>query len=219
MDIPSAHVEYVTAFAARNPGKKVIYDIGACTGAWSQLARSLWPDATIIAFEANERMAPLLAHRADKYHIAVLSDQERRRVQWYENLHSPTGDSYYREIATDFYPLDAYRWRETQTLDAVVRRRGFPPPDLVKIDVQGAELDVIRGGIDALRHARDFIIELQHSQYNDGAAMVDVSLPAIERMLNVRCERELFCNNGPDGDYHFVIKKEYKSPRLEEAQR
>ncbi len=205
------HINYLTRFAADTQDKiKVIYDIGACMGEWSALARQLWPRALIFAFEANERMIVKLndTRKINDYHIAVLSNMERKRVQWYENLNSPTGDSYYRESGTGFYPPDAYRWRTTQTLDGAVSRRRFPPADLVKIDVQGSELDIINGGLTTLAHASDIIVELQHDQYNDGAETVDVSLPTIERLLNMQCVSRLFCNNGPDGDYHFQRKHE-----------
>ena len=211
--IPPAHVEYVSTMAG-SITPQVIYDIGACMGSWSWLARRLFPDAVIIAFEASERWQPLLldasSNRAplDACHIAVLSDADHKRVKWYANQETlGTGDSYYREQGTDFYPPDRFVWRDTETLDDVVRRRGFPPPDLVKIDVQGAELDVIRGGLETLRHARDLIIELQHDEYNEGSVRVDASLPEIERALGVTCAARLFCNNGPDGDYHFTKRR------------
>lgn len=40
---------------------------------------------------------------------------------------------------------------ETSTLDAVMDREQLRPPNLVKIDVEGAELDVLRGMIGTLR--------------------------------------------------------------------
>jgi len=41
--------------------------------------------------------------------------------------------------------------------------------DLIKMDVQGAELDVIRGGLPVVRNSRYLLLELQTHNYNLGA--------------------------------------------------
>lgn len=46
-------------------------------------------------------------------------------------------------------------------MDAVVAARSLPPPSFIKLDVEGAELDVLRGGEAVLRASRpDLFIEL-----------------------------------------------------------
>lgn len=91
-----------------------------------------------------------------------------------------------------------------RTLDSVAAERGFPPPDLVKIDVQGSERDVLSGARRTLAAApcARLIVEMQHVRYNEGAPMVTETLSFIES-LGYRCVAPLFCNNGPDGDYGF----------------
>jgi len=93
------------------------------------------------------------------------------------------------------------------TLDTIVKNRGFPLPDLVKIDVQGAEKDIISGGINTLSSAKHLICEMQHTNYNDGAPTVSETKPYIES-LGWECIAPMLCNNGPDADYGFInIKK------------
>ena len=101
------------------------------------------------------------------------------------------------------FPPNVFKVYSTKTLDTVVREKGFPKPDLVKIDVQGAEKDVLAGAVDTFSETRHMIIEMQHQQYNLGAPMVGETRPYIES-LGWTCVAPLFCNNGPDGDYHFV---------------
>jgi hypothetical protein len=118
----------------------------------------------------------------------------------------PGGNSYYREIGFDngkFFPENKYIEMRSKTLDTVVRECGFPLPDLVKIDVQGAEIDILRGGTKTIQNARRLIVELQAIEYNLGAMTADSSLPIIENM-GWKCCDPLFQNNGPDGDYGFV---------------
>ena len=93
--------------------------------------------------------------------------------------------------------------RATRTLDSVVRERGFALPDLVKIDVQGAERDVIEGGRATLASARHLIVEMQCVEYNEGAPKVDTTLPFITG-IGFECVAPKFSDNGPDADYGFV---------------
>ena len=41
------------------------------------------------------------------------------------------------------------------------------------MDVQGAELDVLKGSKNALKHCKDLILELQVVEYNKGAPLKD----------------------------------------------
>jgi hypothetical protein len=75
---------------------------------------------------------------------------------------------------------------------------------LVKIDVQGAEVDIIRGGLNTLKHTTRMIVELQHTEYNKGAPLNIYSLPLIESILPMECVDPLFQNNGSDGYYGFL---------------
>jgi len=90
----------------------------------------------------------------------------------------------------------------TITLDAVASLKRFPPPDLIKMDVQGAELDVLKGAQETIKTAKHIILELQIVEYNKGAPLKDTVIAYMDS-IGYDC-LGLFSNNGPDGDYHFV---------------
>ena len=92
---------------------------------------------------------------------------------------------------------------QSKTLDTVVRLRNFPKPDFVKMDVQGAELDIIKGATETLKTCKHLILELQVVEYNKGAPLRDEVISYL-KTIGFNLQTELFCNNGPDGDYHFV---------------
>lgn len=50
-----------------------------------------------------------------------------------------------------------------RTVDALLRDRGAPAPDAIKIDVEGAELLVLRGAADTLRSVRPTLVVEAHS--------------------------------------------------------
>ena len=203
-DLPDDHIQYLYRLKAQGFEPKVIYDIGSCVLKWAKYARQVWPNARIILFEAFDDVEFL--YKDYDYNIGVLSNVDDNMVKFYQNEYLPAGNSYYREVANpqyNIYPEDKYVVKKTNTLDTVVRERGFPPPDFIKIDVQGSELDVLAGGQNTIRMAKRMIIELQHIEYNLGAKLSDESLEIIEGM-GWTCNDPLFCNNGPDGDYGFI---------------
>jgi len=194
------HVKYLQKLKSEGLEPKVIYDIGSCVLHWTNEAKNIWTDAKYVLFDAFEP-AEFLYEGYD-YHIGVLSDSNKT-VEWWQNDMMPGGNSYYREIGrTDFFTDGMSTVRPTKTLDEVVRERGFPKPDFIKIDVQGCELDILKGATETLKSVKDLVVELQHTEYNKGAPQVQESLPFIES-LGFKCVTPMFAYNGPDADYHF----------------
>lgn len=205
-DLPISHKNYLSYIKKNfNFEPKVIYDIGSCVLHWAKEAQNVWPNAKLYLFEAMDAVENLYKKFNYEYHLGVLSDKEKNII-FYESIISPGGNSYYKENswATDIhYGKNSEKLVKTQTVDNIVSNRNFLPPDLVKIDVQGCELDILRGMTNTLINCKHLIVELQHSQYNTGAPLAEKSIPVIES-LGFKLVTSLFCNNGPDGDYHFI---------------
>jgi FkbM family methyltransferase len=202
--LPNDHLQYL--YKLKNSGfePKVIYDIGSCVLHWTNPVKNIWPDAQIILFDAFAE-AEFLYNGYD-FHIGVLSDTDDVLVKFYQNNYLPGGNSYYREIGcpVNYFPEENYIEKITNKLDTIVKLRNFPLPDLVKIDVQGAEVDVINGGVNTIKNAKHLIVELQHVEYNKGALQAIDSLPLIEKTLNFKCISPCFYTSNFDGDYHLI---------------
>lgn len=169
-----AHIgslELLEMLATTPPG--VIYDIGANVGTWSLLAKALYPAARIEAFE------PLALHTGG-FHQRMASFTDSVR------LHScalgaseGTAEMNIMDFsdASSLLPLtaagqDEFHLRPVAKqsvpvvpLDTLVRRENLPPPDLLKLDVQGYELEVLRGAETCLAHARVVICEASFHTY------------------------------------------------------
>ena len=206
--IPRSHVEYLIKLKEQGYEPKVIYDIGACVLHWTNEARRIWPNAEFVAFEAMNSSEFLFKEQGLKYHIGVLSNETGREVAFYQNDFHPGGNSYYKENpevnpeAPEYFNETHMKLLKTVTLDAVASLKKFPQPDMIKMDVQGSELDVLMGAVESLKTVNHVILELQVVEYNKGAPLKDVVINYMDS-IGFDC-LGMFSSNGPDGDYHFV---------------
>ena len=50
--------------------------------------------------------------------------------------------------------------KETITLDTLVNNKNYPLPDLIKADIQGAEMNMLKGAKKCLENATFLILEI-----------------------------------------------------------
>ena len=151
---------------------KSVLDIGANVGEFSRLCKSLWNDIDILMVEGNENCEPDLKLTGYPYTIELLGDEEKE-VDFYiqsDNIKG-TGCSYYREV-THLYDEPIIVKKTLKKLDDIVNQTF----DIIKIDTQGSELDIIRGGRDTISKASYVILELPIKEYN-------LNSPKIEEII------------------------------------
>lgn len=138
----------------------VFFDIGANVGFFSLVAASSSNrSCRIFAFEARRSAARMLRRnlRANGMHGAVwevaVGDHEGE-VDLMVGEH-PGGATIARDVAEPgAKPLRV----PSITIDAAIESGRLPDPDVVKIDVEGAELAVLRGMARTLRRARPVVV-------------------------------------------------------------
>ena len=205
--IPRTHIEFLMQLKEQGVNPKVVYDIGACVLHWTNEAERIWPDTKYIAFEAMDASEFLFKEKGMNYSIGVLSDRDGKEVEFYCNEYHPGGNSYYKENevvnpdTVNYFGDHNKRKMIAMTLDSVVAFKGFPAPDFIKMDVQGAELDVLKGAQNTLKSVQHVILECQSVEYNKGAPM-NQDVIAYMDSIGFECLGQ-FSNNGPDGDYFF----------------
>jgi FkbM family methyltransferase len=149
----------------------LIVDVGAWEGTWSEMAANVWPHADVLMVEAIEDKFVALRNRfADKHGWriahAVLSGRAGD-VREFQQM--GTGSSIYPELSD--YPRHTGSVI-TQTLDDVVRALELRPKSiLLKLDVQGAELDILAGATHVLSSTQWMALEVSLTPTNAGAPL------------------------------------------------
>jgi len=155
-----------------------IYDIGAFRGEFTSSMRKILPKSEYFLFEGNEIHALELSKLNVSYFIEVLSDANKNQ-QWWSIL--GTGDSLFRENQ-DVYKTISSITKNTKTLDSIIDEHNLALPDLIKIDVQGAELLVLSGGKQAVANAALIFLEIPILEYNKGAPRIDEYLEYMKKV-------------------------------------
>lgn len=154
-----------------------IVDVGANIGNWTRMASGIFPDVPVVMLDGNRDYEPVLRETARTlgprvtYAIGVLGPEDRDAVQFY-SLGSGSGvlpelTTFEREV----------REVPMTTLDGTMRASVGAEelnarPLLMKMDVQGFELEVLRGGMHTLARTGLLILETSLLPYNEGAPLL-----------------------------------------------
>jgi FkbM family methyltransferase len=150
----------------------LVIDVGAYEGDWTRQALPRFPAARFLLVEAQPAKEEILravqngAAGRVAYEIALLGA-----------AHRPTADFYLGETGSTLYPeqtaagMQPVRLPMT-TLDDLVARRSIPGRVFLKMDVQGAELDVLAGAACVLARSDVVLLEASVVAYNAGAPRV-----------------------------------------------
>ena len=148
-----------------------VIDVGAAKGMWSEQAARVWPDAMYLLVDPLVENRSSLAGVADSleratWRMAAVGAMEGTVTI---NVHRDLdGSSLYEEREATV--VGESREVRMVTVDSLVTGASMLPPFLLKADVQGAELEVIRGARAALRDTELVILEVLLFDFFQGKA-------------------------------------------------
>jgi FkbM family methyltransferase len=176
-----------------------IFDIGSSIKHWSNMAKVTFPEAEVYLFDAYDVFQDL--YEGEKYVFVCLSNEDNKDVKFYHKARHISTKSYYlnKEFDSNFF-----KNYKTEKLDTLVDRLGLPQPNLIKINVCGAEKDVIEGGVNTIKKAKHLLVALQNEKYFDAPLAKEVG-PYIES-LGFELKKILDCFQTGMYVYHFENK-------------
>lgn len=200
---------------------ETVLDVGANVGKFARAALGVWPEASVIAFEALPAAARQLgsarqlAGRVEVHAVALGSHDGTITFHPHEYSLSSSALSVPADLQA------RYAWAREgppievplQRLDSLLAGRRLPTPLLVKLDVQGFELEVLGGGLDTLRQASALVIEQAFDTVYEGQPLFGESHRFLEsagwsmvRILDWRREAgrvaEIDCLYAPSASMH-----------------
>jgi FkbM family methyltransferase len=181
-----------------------VVDVGANAGQFTRAALGAWPDARVVAFEPLPEAADALAAMH-----GVVGDIEVHRcalgaadgaTTFYPHRHSLSSSVLRVAPAAGDLPWAEElpgRTVDLRRLDTVMAGRSLDRPALLKLDVQGFELEVVSGATQTLAQVDALLVETAFVAGYEGQptfAAVDRALAergwALARPLDVRRERD-----------------------------
>jgi FkbM family methyltransferase len=170
----------IKALLAELSGTETVWDVGACVGTYTSFIASVLITGTVVGFEPEatnrSRLRMNLTHNASAEHWKIspvaLSDENGTCTLSSEFVEAGGGHHY-------LTANNSGRQIETRQGDSLRKEWELTAPDVIKIDVQGAELAVLSGLKETLRETRSIYLEIHPekcSRYGTTAAETEAFL-------------------------------------------
>lgn len=155
-------------------GKKV-FDVGAYIGLFTLFfARSVGKNGEVVAFEPNPILCNIIKESIllnNFYNVRImqlaLGRRKKRELLIFPRLLPGVGSIENHERVRILRQGNAKAIEvNVDTIDSLIENKKVPIPDLVKIDVQGAEYDVLRGMVKTIKtHKPKILVEIHYIPY------------------------------------------------------
>lgn len=147
--------------------RPVLFDVGGFRGDYTAAFLDRFPDGLALAFEPSaEHFAQMDKHLA-RYRLARLFNVGLGRQSGPATLYKPSTISGLASLtARDVAPFTITETVQLTTIDDVAAREQINAIDLLKIDVEGHELDVLNGAERMLRSGNIRLIQFEFGGAN-----------------------------------------------------
>jgi len=165
------HLNFYRRLKAFNVILNNIIDGGCFKGSWTEKVKKIYPEANFYLIDANPKYKEDCEKFGKFYNFALGQKDEEREFHFSTKLGGETGNSLYKENTNvDF---------ETKTIHVKKLINVVPDIkyDLIKLDLQGAELEVIEGSLHLFEKTKFVQLECPVHDNNIGA-------PKFENYIN-----------------------------------
>jgi len=165
-------MNYQQLFLQVNPNN--FLDIGAHVGDFTLNVKKAFPQCQTVMVEANPFCEEHLQKLGLPYEMIALSSFAGSSELFIETRNRiGSGASIFKEN-TEWYSENNFEKVSVST-DTLDNRNYFADQmiDLVKIDVQGSELEILNGGRKTIRRSKFVLLEVSTLQYNLNAPLMD----------------------------------------------
>jgi FkbM family methyltransferase len=149
----------------------MLFDVGGNVGEWTLEAKRNWPEAQVHVFEPSamhlEKLRPALAALKNVSINALALGAEAGEATLYKDADiTGLASMTRRDLSHVGLSMDLSEAIKVDTLDRYCKDHGIETIDLLKIDVEGHELDVLNGGISMLDARRIAVVQFEFGGCN-----------------------------------------------------
>lgn len=174
--------------------KPVVFDVGANNGQFAAAIFDHWPDACVHSFEPQKQLWQRI------HEFATINNLQDQLFPQWAAVGSTKGEQYFYQNRS---PMSASLIREKAarrtirrvvkvpviTLDDYAQTHGIQQVDILKIDVEGSEIDAMRGAEQVLQHVRFLFLEV-HPPFS--------TFSAVKHLLTAKGLRCVYPSQSPD---------------------
>jgi FkbM family methyltransferase len=146
-----------------------VLDVGANAGDWTRGMKNLFPNANFFMVEGNDKSSSYLTRLNVPYEISLVGNYTGT-AKYYKRKGDAigTGNSRFRENTVHFTDAEEVQAPIT-TIDEIIERRKVGPFQLLKLDIQGGEVDAMNGARKMIESVEVLQAEGSFMAYNEGA--------------------------------------------------
>lgn len=149
----------------------VLFDVGGNIGEWTLAARQIWPEARVHVFEPSashlEKLGSALAGLVQvTVNPVALGAQAGEAILFKDADITGLASMTKRDLTHVGLSMELSETIRVDTLDAYCASHGIEAIDMLKIDVEGHELDVLKGGISMLDQRNVAVIQFEFGGCN-----------------------------------------------------
>ena len=157
-----------------------VVDVGAAYGSFASQCVPVFPKARFLLLEPLVEYQPFLKELTESMPTAqcIMAAATAHQGEIVLNVHPDlVGSSLFREVEKDTDVNGLPRTVRAITIDGLLEETGAKGPFLLKVDVQGAELEVLRGAEKMLADTEYILLEVSLFRFfQDGPDFNDVVL-------------------------------------------
>lgn len=139
-----------------------IIDIGANKGHWAVMAAEVFPNANVIMIEPQDEMkAPLEELCARNKRLRFVQAGAGKECGELVQTIWPdlAGSSFLPQVDQDALKKGTQRLTPVTTIDKILENYPEFIPDMIKLDIQGFEIEALRGAVSAFGKTELFVME------------------------------------------------------------
>ena len=175
------HIERITELAHKigRTENKIIVDAGASTGIMTKMFAERFPELQIYCFEPIQQTFKELTENTAKYKNLILINKALGSSPGLSVIHildriSSSSILSVSEKIDDPYFAEALKEKKTENITISTLDIEIPSDKniaIMKMDVQGFELEILKGGQSTLRRTDLIVLEMQNHDYYRNAPM------------------------------------------------